>query len=203
VASLVLLADRRAGRRSGWLPWTALATGTAGSLAANVATAHPDPVSRIIAGWPAVALLLALKLLSGLLDHGVAGASPGENPAEAADKATNATHDTASPATTLHAATADRHATAETTAAAPLSAKLTPSAAVLLPAARAARDELHQAGHRLTRDALATHLRQQGHQIRNDRITSLLSHLRHEQLQPLAPAEPQSAASRPQHKNAA
>ena len=41
VASLVLLADRRAGRRSGWLPWTALAIGTAGSLAANVATAGP------------------------------------------------------------------------------------------------------------------------------------------------------------------
>jgi hypothetical protein len=32
VASLVLLADRRAGR-SGWLPWAA---GTAGSLAANI-----------------------------------------------------------------------------------------------------------------------------------------------------------------------
>ncbi len=76
VASLVLLADRRAGRRSGWLPWTALAAGTAGSLAANMATAHPDPVSRIVAGWPALALLLALKLLSGLLDHRVAGASP-------------------------------------------------------------------------------------------------------------------------------
>jgi hypothetical protein len=54
VASLVLLADRRAGRRSGWLRWTALASGTAGSLAANVATAHPDPVSRIIAGRPTV-----------------------------------------------------------------------------------------------------------------------------------------------------
>jgi len=53
VASLVLLADRRAGRRSGWLPWTALAAGTVGSLAANIATAHPDPVSRVIAGWPA------------------------------------------------------------------------------------------------------------------------------------------------------
>jgi Protein of unknown function (DUF2637) len=69
VASLVLLADRRAGRRSGWLPWTALALGTAGSLAANIATAHPDPVSRIIAGWPALALLLAVKLLSGILEH--------------------------------------------------------------------------------------------------------------------------------------
>ncbi len=114
-----------------------------------------------------------------------------------------ATHNAASASATLHSASADRHATAETTAAAPLSAELTPGAAVLLPAARAARDELHQAGDPLTRDALATHLRQQGYQIRNDRITSLLSHLRHEQPQPLAPAGPQSAASRLQDKNAA
>ena len=50
VASLVLLADRREGRKSGWLPWAALATGTAGSLAANIATAGPGITSRIIAG---------------------------------------------------------------------------------------------------------------------------------------------------------
>jgi len=66
VASLVLLANRRAGRRSGWLPWIALTIGTAGSLAANVATAGPGVVSRIIAGWPALALLIAVKLLSGI-----------------------------------------------------------------------------------------------------------------------------------------
>ena len=35
--------------------------------------------------------------------------------------------------------------------------------AALLPAARAARDELHQDGHPLTRDNLATRLRQAGH----------------------------------------
>lgn len=69
VASLVLLAGRRAGRRSGWLPWAALAIGCAGSLAANVATAGPGTVSRLIAGWPALALLLAVKLLSGMLDR--------------------------------------------------------------------------------------------------------------------------------------
>jgi peptidoglycan/LPS O-acetylase OafA/YrhL len=67
VASLVLLADRRSRRRSGWLPWSALAVGTAGSLAANIAAANPDPVSRVIAEWPALALLLAVKLLSGPL----------------------------------------------------------------------------------------------------------------------------------------
>lgn len=64
----MLPAGRRAARRSGWLPWTALAAGTAGSLAANIAAAYPDPVSRIIAGWPAVALLIAVKLLSGILE---------------------------------------------------------------------------------------------------------------------------------------
>jgi hypothetical protein len=46
VASLVLLADRRSGRRSGWLPGAALVVGT-------------GTVSRIIAGWPALALLIA------------------------------------------------------------------------------------------------------------------------------------------------
>ena len=62
VASLVLFADRRAGRKSGWLPWAALTIGTAASLAANIATAHAGAISRIIAGWPAVALLIAVKL---------------------------------------------------------------------------------------------------------------------------------------------
>ena len=33
VASLALLADRRAGRKSGWLPWAALTIGTPASLA--------------------------------------------------------------------------------------------------------------------------------------------------------------------------
>jgi hypothetical protein len=85
VASLVLLADRRVGRRSGWLPWAALFIGTVGSLAANVATAGPGTVSRLIAGWPALALLIAVKLLSGLLDrhaaHGQA-APPGTLPSQ-------------------------------------------------------------------------------------------------------------------------
>src|SRR5260370_30168928 len=77
VASLVLLADRRAGHRSGLLPWTALAIGTAGSLAANVATAGSATVSRIIARWPAHALLIAVRLLSGILNNCHAGSRPG------------------------------------------------------------------------------------------------------------------------------
>jgi hypothetical protein len=59
VASLVLLADRRASRQSGWLPWAALIIGTAASLAANVATAQPTAISRLITGWPALALLIS------------------------------------------------------------------------------------------------------------------------------------------------
>ena len=70
VASMVLLAHRRAGTPAGWLPWAALAAGTAASLAANVAVGAADPVGRLVAGWPAVALLVAIKLLSGLLDAG-------------------------------------------------------------------------------------------------------------------------------------
>jgi hypothetical protein len=69
VASLVLLADRRTGRPSGWLPWAALAAGTTASLAANVAAAGAGPVGRVIAGWPAFALLIAVKLLSGMLEY--------------------------------------------------------------------------------------------------------------------------------------
>ena len=62
------LAHRRAGTRAGWLPWAALVAGTAGSVAANVAVGASDPLGRLVAGWPAVALLVAIKLLAGLLD---------------------------------------------------------------------------------------------------------------------------------------
>lgn len=78
VASLVLLAHRRAGTRAGWLPWAARAAGTAASVAANVAVGASDPVGRLVAGWPAVALLVSIKLLSGLLD--VRSPGPGQSP---------------------------------------------------------------------------------------------------------------------------
>ncbi len=68
VASLVLLAHRRTGTRAGWLPWAALVAGTTASVAANIAVGASDPVGRLVAGWPAVALLVAIKLLAGLLD---------------------------------------------------------------------------------------------------------------------------------------
>lgn len=46
----VLLAVRRVGRRSAWLPWVALTIGTVASVAANIATADAGIVNRVIAG---------------------------------------------------------------------------------------------------------------------------------------------------------
>lgn len=54
-----------------------LVIGTVGSLAANIATAGPGLTSRVIAGWPALALLIAVKLLSGVLDHRAAASHTG------------------------------------------------------------------------------------------------------------------------------
>jgi len=187
VASLVLLADRRTGRRSGWLPWAALAVGTAASLAANIATADADTVSRIIAGWPALALLIAVKLLSGILEH----RPPAPVPDLAPDAGTGGpgggqARPQAAPAPDRQAATpgdwpdpaaydgAGRRARRGSLAAP------ADDIAPLLPAARAIRDELHLDGYPLTRDALAAGLRQAGYQVRNARLTALLHSLRDE-----------------------
>ncbi len=195
VASLVLLADRRAGRRSGWLPCAALAAGTAGSLAANIATARPDLISRVIAGWPALALLIALKLFSGLLEHpdaqnsnraaiqrpATSAASPaGPQPAATRHVGTPPTSASGPPASPGRQ-TAPTLKKAAEQARAPEITRLPPPVASLLPAARAAMDELHREGRILTRDALGTRLRRHGHPIRNSSLTSLLRYLRHEQ----------------------
>ncbi len=52
------------------LPWVALGVGTAASLAANVAVGGHDMIGRALAGWPAVALLVSIKLLLSMFDHG-------------------------------------------------------------------------------------------------------------------------------------
>jgi hypothetical protein len=68
IGVLVLLADRRTGRPSGWLPWTVLTVGTLASITANVAVAPANPVAQAISGWSAVALLAAAKMLAHLLE---------------------------------------------------------------------------------------------------------------------------------------
>ena len=218
VASLVLLADRRAGRRSRWLPWAALTIGTAASLAANIATADTGAISRIIAGWPALALLIAVKVLSGILEHRRAAGRPAATvPDPAADAARDGPCDQARPlprqpvvpvpsaprrdarrpparnstaskpapagitlrhASSPHSAGA-RPAHLGTVRAAPEPGTV-PAIPSLLPAARAARDELERDGYPLTRDALAAHLRQAGHPVRSSRLTLLLHALRAE-----------------------
>jgi hypothetical protein len=215
VASLVLLADRRAGRRSGWLPWTALATGTAGSLAANIATAEPSMISRVIAGWPALALLIAVKLLSGILGHQAASHSVALSPLRDSDR-----DDDAVSRPTVPFASGRRDRDEGSGAAANQSclpcvqathgtdpspdkalgtiSGLDPGIADLLPAARAARDELHRDDQRLTRDGLAARLRQNGHPVRNSRLTPLLHALRSDAAAPFLDrtvAQRQSARS--------
>ncbi|GAA4691011.1 DUF2637 domain-containing protein [Phytohabitans rumicis] len=69
VASLYLVAQRRAGRPTGPIPWVALVVGTAASLAANVAVGGADPIGKALAGWPAVSMLVSIKLLFAMIDH--------------------------------------------------------------------------------------------------------------------------------------
>ena len=114
-------------------------------------------ISRVIAGWPALALLIAVKLLSGLFDRHSATAvlRPADEPRHQETDG--------SPATT-HGTVYGHDA----------------GIARLLPPARAARDGLCRDGHKLTRDGLAARLRQDGHPVRNSRLTPLLKALRSE-----------------------
>jgi hypothetical protein len=146
-------------------------------------------VSRIIAGWPALALLIAVKLLSGILEHRPAGDDPAAVPCPAADAGQDDFRDQDRPEPVSPVPARGRTAwisrpgpampavTGRATAAGPgtdrprpctSTARLVPGTAAyiaaILPAARAARDELHLHGQPLSRDALATRLRQAGHQ---------------------------------------
>lgn len=62
-ASTTLLAESRAGRRGGFLPWAMLVVGSVASLAANVAVAQPTAVGRIVAAWPSFGLIGSYELL--------------------------------------------------------------------------------------------------------------------------------------------
>lgn len=65
VATLVLLLEhRQRGKATSLLAWFALAVGTAASVGANIAVGPPDLIGRAISGWPAVALIVSLKLLT-------------------------------------------------------------------------------------------------------------------------------------------
>lgn len=87
IATLVLLHDKRAGRPGSKVAWFFLGLGFVASLFANIAVAQDDPVARAIAAWPAIALIGAIKMLSGLLEHAAAAPQlePDLDPAEHVD----------------------------------------------------------------------------------------------------------------------
>jgi len=177
---------------------------------------HPDPISRIIAGWPAVALLLAVKLLSGILEHRAAADGPFITVPESGTRTTDQemTGEPADPHPASPFSGSQRKALIGTgcsqarqhdaASSVPISdsavggqvarppalvvpvASMVPEIEQLLPSARAAKSELDRAGTPLTRDALATLLRRHGHPVRNSTLTPLLRHLRQEQQQPAA-----------------
>jgi hypothetical protein len=62
-ASTTLLADSRSGGRGELMPWSLLVTGSAASLAANVAVAEPTITGRVIAAWPSFSLIAGYELL--------------------------------------------------------------------------------------------------------------------------------------------
>jgi Protein of unknown function (DUF2637) len=79
-SSMTLLADSRAGHAGGLLPWLLLVTGSAASLAANVAVAEPTAYGRAIAAWPSFALIGAYELLMRQIRHTATAAAAAAAP---------------------------------------------------------------------------------------------------------------------------
>lgn len=79
-ASADLLAASRAGHPRPPLTMAALSVGVVVTLAMNVAAGwHHGLGGRLVAGWPALAFILALESLAGLVRRGRGGAFPPEN----------------------------------------------------------------------------------------------------------------------------
>jgi hypothetical protein len=221
VSSLYILTQRRARRRAGLLPWTALVVGTAASLAANVAVGGADPVGRALAGWPAISLLVSIKLLFSMFDHDTEdrppvpdGPSvPGPVPETVLPDQRTIPDRPAVPETVPGTVRDNQppFGTAETTAdpgcsstAAPATGDTGPAGggtllgprdvADLLPAARQARAALAAGGRTLSRDRLADRMREDGYGVSNARAGLLLKSLRAEGLAVLAEALPASPA---------
>ncbi|MEV6348171.1 DUF2637 domain-containing protein [Actinoplanes sp. NPDC051851] len=185
VSSLVLLADKRAGRRSGMLPWAALIAGTGASFSANFAVGGNDWIGRAVSGWPAFALLIAVKLLFGLLEpspprpaeSAVSATGSGTVVPQAADGPGPAIGDGDGlgtvPVDSEDGGDGGARPPAEPAAGTPM--ELTdPEAMVLLPAARAALRTLTGEGKPMTREALARQMRADGHPASNARMSVLL-----------------------------
>ncbi|MFI6759469.1 DUF2637 domain-containing protein [Micromonospora sp. NPDC050417] len=196
VASLYLVAQRRAGRQTGWVPWVALVVGTLASLAANVAVGGHDPVGKALAGWPALSMLVSVKLLFSMIDHGEDDQrTAGDDQRTAADRpsVSGTVRQTgpdggpsSRPTTDERTVASGRSATGGTAPGRSTEMGLPPvpvdvrPVAHLLPAARAARAMLASKGRSLSRDALADAMRDDGHGVSNERASLLLKILRAE-----------------------
>lgn len=182
-ASMAMVADRQAGRTPRWSARLAFAVGVAASLAANVAHAHPTWGARAVAGWPALALLLVVELLSRAgrpvpapLVPTVTSApdlasswqvtAPVEGGPSTPDPAPSTVED-------------NRSAAADDVDQDPVAGLAADVEDILTAAARAIAGELRAEGRRPTRDALAKRLRARGHQVSTDRATALARQLAH------------------------
>lgn len=190
VASLVLLADKRSGRRPGPLPWVALIAGTGASLAANVAVGGADLIGRAVAGWPAFALLVAVKLLFGQLHHqpdlvtadpdrptnGRAGwrSAPVPDGSDQTPEASSAVPDGPPRATPVRDDLPPVPDGQPPVHLASDSFGGSDRLDDLLPAARAAQAAIANDGRRVTREALAKRMRGDGHAVSNARVSALL-----------------------------
>ena len=219
VASLFLVTQRRAGRPTGWIPWMALTVGTLASLAANVAVGGDDPIGKALAGWPALSMLVSVKLLFSMLDHDgrdqrTAGPADqrtartvrqtGQNDSTQSGTVASERTDTPAPSPGGPAgwtsedpdnlsAGAQAHADGQSERAGPLDIR---TVSHLIPAARMARAALARNGQPLSRDSLADAMRENGKGVSNQRASLLLKLLKAEQDVPAVSA----ASVRPRPK---
>jgi len=64
-ATIGMIQAKREGRKPTLTTWVSLGAGVVMSLAANVASAWDGgPVARVIAGWPAIAVMLVIEMLA-------------------------------------------------------------------------------------------------------------------------------------------
>jgi hypothetical protein len=94
VASVVMVDDKRHNRRVRPVARIAFAAGVLASVAANIAAAHPSAGARIVAAWPAVALLLVVEMLARPPAAAAADVPPvtaAQSPAPAAETVAAAT----------------------------------------------------------------------------------------------------------------
>ncbi|MEV5691874.1 DUF2637 domain-containing protein [Micromonospora globbae] len=212
VASLHLVVQRRAGRRTGWIPWVALVVGTLASLAANVAVGGDDLMGKALAGWPALSMLAAVKLLFSMIDHAgddqrtvrddqrtaadppaVCGTVPRTGPDGGASSGPRPDGWTAFLGRSASDGT-DRSGSPASGRSTGLPVPVDASAvAQLLAVARAAHATLERNGQRLSRDALADAMRDDGHGVSNARVSLLLRILRAEQA--ALPASPENRSA--------